>query len=183
MKVQKKKKRRKSALYFLHLSDCVRTPHSNTIFNRRWAAAGPWQISTCVWDQCCCTCGSSPWSHSLCTITQHLRPCAQRLTDWLTGESHLTKSLSDWSRRLTWAPEGGWGGGGLACQGQRGPSRVNLSLCPPDTPRQTPPPSSPRCTRSCVVIAALKCARAAYQWPKTRQLETYTAQPADKKIN
>ena len=28
------------------------------------------------------------------------------MTDWLMGESHLTKSISDWSSRLTWAPEG-----------------------------------------------------------------------------
>lgn len=63
----------------LNLRMCVRGSHSSAVFNHRWALTSPWQISTCVWDQCSCTCGSSPWSHSVCTITYHLRPC---LTDW-----------------------------------------------------------------------------------------------------
>lgn len=46
------------------------------------------------------------------------------------------------------------GRGGLACQGQRGPSRVNLSPRVHLTPRGR----FPLRTRSCVVISALKCA-------------------------
>lgn len=85
--------------------------HSNTISNHRWAATSPWQISTCVWDQCCCTCESSPWSHSLCTITHHLRHC---LNDWLTGgRISLDKTLK-WL--ITEAHLSTWG-----CLAYRGP--------------------------------------------------------------
>lgn len=104
-----------TCIYSLHVCVCVcgrasvHTCHFQTPkFNHRWAPTSPWQISSCVWDQCCCTCGSSPWSHSLCTITHHLRPCLNHwLTDgrispdkkklkWLITEAHL----STWGSRL-----------------------------------------------------------------------------------
>lgn len=43
------------------------------------------------------------------------------MTDWLMGDSHLTKCLSDWSQRLTWAPKEGWSG----MPATLGPKRVN----------------------------------------------------------
>lgn len=128
-----------TCIYSLHVCVCVcgrasvHTCHFQTPkFNHRWAPTSPWQISTCVWDQCCCTCGSSPWSHSLCTITHHLRPC---LNHWLTDGriSPDKKSLSDWSPRLTWAPEG------PGLPSAAGPKRVHLCwVCPPDTLGQIP---------------------------------------------
>lgn len=44
------------------------------------------------------------------------------MTDWPMGESHLTKGLSDWSQRLTWAPEGAWH------TGDRGPQESESLL-------------------------------------------------------
>lgn len=81
---------------------CVYMSLSNTLFNHRWALTSPWQISTCVWDQCCCTCGSSPWSHSLCTITHHLRPC---VNEWMTDGRISPDKKHQWlikARLSTW---------------------------------------------------------------------------------
>lgn len=150
---------------------CVCTSYSHTAFNRRWAPTSPWQISTCVWDQCCCTCGSSPWSHSLCTITHHLRPC---LNDWLTdGRISPDKKLK-WL--ITRAHLSTWGG--PAVPKTAGLKRVHLSwVCPPDTLEQIPQHMDLHGHHHSYVYVCKLPLTVSYQ-PKT-----YTVHPGDRKIN
>lgn len=101
-------------------------------FSHRWAPTNSRQISTCVWDQCWCTCGSSPWSHSFYTIPHHLRPQPNYwLTDGRVSPDKMLKWLITDAHLSTW--------GGSSMPGTLGPMTVNSSLVdPPETLRQIP---------------------------------------------
>ena len=76
------------------------------------------------------------WELALIPQPLHYHPppeaLPERLTDWWENLA-WQKSLSDWSPRLTWAPEG------PGVPSTAGPKRVHLCwVCPPDTLGQIP---------------------------------------------
>lgn len=108
----------------IHAGVVMKQSHSHR------SLTSPWQISTCVWDQCWCTCGSSPWSYSFCTLTHHLRPLTN---DWLTDGRFSPDKMLKWL--ITEAHLSTWGGSSMP--GTVCPKRVNFSrVYPPETLRQ-----------------------------------------------